>query len=340
VLMNIKSECEKYEYSWTESNHSAMTNFVLTSTHPSPLTHSLLNISSLLAQSLFPHIQYQACVGLLARALHLLHDWPHQLALLLHGLLPGGAQAPSVGLALIGKELDLQCNWAELRSIQCSEGLTMLDSLEKNKQKEFGEEEAELLADCFMLEDVIRCQKLQAEITEGDSEVQKFKGDASETCVDKIEEPDTSDTCLDLTPSLSGTQTLSLTGGEWKSEGVSDNVPLPDEGGEELPPPPPPSRSFHQRFLAGHSSTTLAVKELQKLKWTLNKISCPNGPPFPDLSLACKRFLLILVERGMGGKEDMAEEDRVSKLGIRQRVARWTFYHGKRNMQEFFISYC
>merc|ERR1712083_87632 len=126
-------------------------------------------------------------------------------------------------------------------SIQCSEGLTMLYSLEKNKQKELGEEESELVADCFMLEDVIRCQKLQAEITEGDIEVQKFKGDESETSVDINVEPNISDTCLDLTPSLSGTQTLSSTGGEWKSEGVSDNVPLPDEGGEELPPPPPPS---------------------------------------------------------------------------------------------------
>ena len=340
VLMNVKAECEKWEYSWSESNYGAMTSYVQASTHPSPLTHFLLNISSLLAQSLFPHIQYQERVGLLARAFHLLHAWPQQHALLLLGLLPGGAQAPSVGRALLGKELDLQCNWAELRSIQCSEGLTMLDTLEKNKQKGLGEDEAELLADCFMLEDVIRCQKLHAEITEGDREVKNFKGDISENSMDKNEEPDTSSTCLDLTPSLSGTQTLSLTGGEWKSEGVSDNVPLPDEGGEELPPPPPPSRSFHQRFLAGHSSTTLAVKELQKLKWTLDKISRPNSPPFPDLSLACKRFLLILVERGMGGKEDMGEEDRVSKLGIRQRVARWAFYHGKRDMQEFFITYC
>merc|ERR1719347_2361600 len=152
-----------------------MTSYVQASTHPSPLTHSLLNISSLLAQSLFPHIQYQERVGLLARAFHLLHAWPQQHALLLLGLLPGGAQAPSVGRALLGKELDLQCNWAELRSIQCSEGLVMLDSLEKNKQKVVREEELEMLVDCFMLEDVICCQKLEAEITEGEQEVKKFK---------------------------------------------------------------------------------------------------------------------------------------------------------------------
>lgn len=342
VVMRVKAECEKYKYCWTESNQNAMTNFVQMSTHPSPLTRSLLIVSSLLAQSLFPHIQYQTCVGLLGKALYSLHSWPQSHALLFHGLLPEGAQAPGVGRALLGKELDMQCNWSELRSVQCSEGLVMLDSLEKNKQKVVREEELEMLVDCFMLEDVIRCQKLEAEITEGEQEVKKFKRQSSETSDKKSEVPDTPGNELDLTPSLSGTQTLSLTGGgEWKSEGVSDNVPLPDNGTEELPPPPPPSRSFHQRFLAGQSCTTLAVKELQKLKWTLDKISSPNSPPFPDLSLACKRFLLILVEKGLGNKDDdMSEEDRVSKLGIRQRVARWAFYNGKRDMQEFFVVYC
>merc|ERR1711902_295601 len=109
-------------------------------------------------------------------------------------------------------ELDMQCNWSELRSVQCSEGL-------------------------FMLEDIIRCQKLEAEITEGEQEVKKFKRQSSEINDKKSEVPDTPGNELDLTPSLSGTQTLSLTGGgEWKSEGVSDNVPLPDNGTEELPP--------------------------------------------------------------------------------------------------------
>merc|ERR1712106_39281 len=100
----------------------------------------------------------------------------------------------------------------------------MLGSLEKNKQEKVEEEELELLADCFMLEDVIRSQKLQAEITEGQAEVVKFQ--TSGGGLDKVKKqdiPEAPDKTLDLTPSLSGTQTLSLTGpgGEWKSEGVS-----------------------------------------------------------------------------------------------------------------------
>ena len=80
-------------------------------------------------------------MGLVAKALHLLHTWPEQLALVLHGLLPGGGQAPAFGQAVLGRELDWQCNWAELRSVQCSEGLVRLDKLEKNKQEKVTEED-------------------------------------------------------------------------------------------------------------------------------------------------------------------------------------------------------
>merc|ERR1719468_4667 len=72
---------------------------------------------------------------------------------------------------------------------------------------------------------------------------------------------------VDLTPSLSEAQTLSLTeDGEWRSEGVSESVPLPAPGtgsaqDQSLPPPPPPSRSFHHRFLEGRSSSADAVRE-------------------------------------------------------------------------------
>ena len=340
VLRMVKDECDKLGYGWTKSNLETMTSFVLSSTHPSHLTQALLSVSSLMAQAIFPQTELQACVGLVAKALHLLHTWPEQLALVLHGLLPGGGQAPAVGQAVLGRELDWQCNWAELRSVQCSEGLVRLDKLEKNKAEKVTEEDMELLADCFMLEDVIRSQKLEAEIAEGQEEVDKFKPEVSVVGHGNTDSQEDTDKTLDLTPSLSGAQTLSLTGGEWKSEGVSDNVPLPDTGGEDLPPPPPPSRSFYQRFLSGQPDTTLAVKELQKLRWTLDRTTSPSSPPFPDLSLACKRFVQITVVRGMGSKEDpLGEEDRASKLGLRQKVSRWGYYHGRRGMQEFFIQH-
>merc|ERR1712126_338403 len=129
----------------------------------------------------------------------------------------------------------------------------------------------------FMLEDVILQQKLEAEIAEGHEEVE-----------------------LDLTPNLGGTQTLSLSGGpdgHWKSEGVGDTVPLPGGGDQgDLPPPPPPSRSFRQRFLADQPNTEMAVKELQKLKWTLNRRRVTNtNSPFPCLSLACSRLISLMV---------------------------------------------
>merc|ERR1712223_2333883 len=103
---------------------------------------------------------------------------------------------------------------------------------------------------------------------------------------------------LDLTPSLSGTQTLSLSGGgEWKSQGVSEG-PAPGRARDMLPPPPPLSKSFYQRFLQGKQDTVAAVQELQKLRWSLerSRTSSPSSP-FPCLSLLCSRYISLLVDR-------------------------------------------
>ena len=59
----------------------------------------------------------------------------------------------------------------ELRSLQTSEGASLLASLERDTSREVEEEHLELLADSLMLEDVIKEQKLQAEILEGEREV-------------------------------------------------------------------------------------------------------------------------------------------------------------------------
>ena len=59
----------------------------------------------------------------------------------------------------------------ELRSLQTSEGASLLAALERDSSREVVEEQLELLADSVMLEDVIKEQKLQAEILEGEREV-------------------------------------------------------------------------------------------------------------------------------------------------------------------------
>ena len=59
----------------------------------------------------------------------------------------------------------------ELRSLQTSEGASLLAALERDSSREVEEEQLELLADSVMLEDVIKEQKLQAEILEGEREV-------------------------------------------------------------------------------------------------------------------------------------------------------------------------
>ena len=150
---------------------------------------------------------------------------------------------------------------------------------------------------------------------------------------------------LDLTPSLGATQTLSLSGpgGEWQSQGVSDSVPLP--GGapsDSLPPPPPASRSFHQRFLVGQSSSEMAVKEIQKLKWCLDRSrSTSPSSPFPCLSLLCSRLVTLMEARDLGGPpaDQAPDEQMMGKLGLRQRVARWCYYNGVRGLQEFFLQH-
>ena len=159
-------------------------------------------------------------MGAIAQALHLLSSLPSLLIKLLPALLPKGSLPPAAGNALLGKPLDWQCNWPELRSIQTSEASARLFSLERGAE-ESDEEQFALLADAFMHEDIIHEQKLQAEIAEGEQAVKKFKPEAEVKGVKGGEEGEEKkeNVGLDLTPSLSGTQTLSLSGGgEWQSQ--------------------------------------------------------------------------------------------------------------------------
>ena len=63
--------------------------------------------------------------------------------------------------------------------------------------------------------------------------------------------------------------------------------------------------------------------------------------PFPDLTEVCKKFLLLMVEKNLGADQTQSEpeEDNVSKLSLRKKVARWGYYHGKRCYQEFFMKH-
>ena len=131
--------------------------------------------------------------------------------------------ATAAGKSLLGKPLDWQCNWPELRSIQTSEAAARLFDLEKGAEEK-EEEQLALLADAFMHEDIIQEQKLQAEIDEGEKAVKNFKPEAEMKSDETLEngenkKGENGNGGLDLTPSLGGTQTLSLSGGgEWKSQ--------------------------------------------------------------------------------------------------------------------------
>ena len=112
-----------------------------------------------------------------------------------------------------------------MRSIQASHARVTLAHLKRHPDLEVTEAELEDMADGVMMEDVIRRQKLEAEIREGEQAVQGFTvtevteaGDKEEAEAGlNREEEDTQG--VDLTPSLSGAQTLSLTeDGEWRSD--------------------------------------------------------------------------------------------------------------------------
>jgi len=320
--------------------------FISSSTHADEQKRKLLQVSGLICSCLSASSTPKESLGAIAQALHLIFSLPTLLINLLPALLPKGSLPPAAGHSLLGKPLDWQCNWPELRSIHTSEAVARLFSLERGAE-ESDEEQFSLLADAFMHEDIIHEQKLQAEIDEGEKAVKKFKPEAEvkgtgEEGGEDIEE-NKGKGGLDLTPSLSGTQTLSLSGpgGEWQSQGVSEG-PAPGRARDMLPPPPPLSKNFYQRFLQGKQDTVAAVQELQKLRWSLERSrTSSQSSPFPCLSLLCSRLISLLVDRNLGlPPADQADgEQEVAKLGLVQRLARFGYYHGLRIMQEFFLQH-
>ena len=163
----------------------------------------------------------------------------------------------------------------QVRSIQATVSAVTINHW-RHTSDDVTEDDLNSAADAVMLEDVIKRQKLEAEISEAEEAIKQFQSqdhgenDEKETSEASESQSGDGEEGLDLTPSLSGAQTLSLSSsGDWVSQGVSDSVPLPSQPSDHtLPPPPPPCRNFHHRFLEGRSSSSDAVKELQKLRWT------------------------------------------------------------------------
>ena len=277
LLQTIRSECDRLGYDWSSSNRQLLSNFVRTNSVRDPRSGALVQSAQLLLSALFSaESEPQSCLASVAACLHLLSSAQLLTPQFVTEMFPDGvAGGPPVGLALLGRPLDWQCNWHQLTSILAWHAALTINTWAGSSNTNINQSDLLDVADAVMLDDVIKRQKLCAEIEEGEDAVAKFfvaniestsADEADKTEEEVVAPPDTNN--VDLTPSLRGTQTLSLSeDGKWKSEGVSDSVPL--SGTEDnLPPPPPPTRSFHDRFLKGRSSNTDALKEIQKLKWT------------------------------------------------------------------------
>jgi hypothetical protein len=213
------------------------------------------------------------------------------------------------------------------------------------------------VADALMLDDIIFLQKIREEITEAEAALAAYDP-AKEALVADQEERDAAEEQqqeaaaepgLDFTPSLSGTQTLSLdSSGDWRSAGLTSEIPLPLQGMRELPPPPKPTASFYERFLRGKRDTVEAQKEMEKLRWIVSRREAAAAAPFPDLTVCLKKLVEVMVARDLGMVEEIhrkhdedgeEEEEEKKKIPFRKRVTRFGYYFGVRKHQDFFLKY-
>ena len=283
VQKMVKANCDQLDYSRSDTKLMIVTSFGSSNIHLNPPTQAFL---ALLAQAIVTRTEYQACLGLMASALHQIHSWPEQIALLLPGLLPGGVHDPSVGQRALCTELGWQCNWAEVASESCSVEVGKLHRFEVDKQK-LEETELKELASCFIYEDGVNYQNFEAEIAEGLKKLNKFKAEDFDVKSgnDDTEECDTSD--------------------QSDKQWLSDNV-------HSIHP-------FNQKSLPGHPDTTWVIKEPQKPRLTLDSTTSTFSFLFLDLPHGCKRF--VIIKRGLDRKEgQLGEVEKASKLGLRQSV--------------------
>ena len=208
------------------------------------------------------------------------------------------------------------------------------------------------VADALMLDDIIFLQKIREEIAEAEAALAAYDpakealvADEEErtAAAEEAEAQEAENAGPDFTPSLSGTQTLSLDGsGAWRSEGLTSEIPLPLQGMRELPPPPKPTASFYQRFLRGKRDSVEAQKEVEKLRWVLARHEAPQAP-FPDLTASLKKLVEVMAEKGLGMVEEIQrqeeQEEEKKKIPFRKKVARFGYFYGVRKHQDSFLKF-
>jgi len=353
LLIQMQKEMVDLDLSCDRSRLPELDQFVRTTSSGDRSRSRLLKVAGHLAQATLHAANGDTQLSLeqISMALSVLHSCPDQLFRVVKAVFPKGTQPPEAGRALNKlTPLDWQCRWPQLRSIQCSEALALLHS----KSTVWDEEMMLDVADAFMQEDVLLAQKLGAEIAEGEHALTTFNPDQEEAEPDVAEDASAAQcTTLDLTPSLTGPQTVNLGEAATTAAAVTEensgggcggHVPLPP-GIENLPAPAPqPSLSFYHRFLKGRKDSKEAMKELQKLKWMLSKQDALLLP-YPDLSLCCKDLLQVLLEKGLG--QSQAEEteelkearDQGKDLPFTKKLARFGYYKGARLHQEYFLQH-
>jgi len=335
LLCRLETLCRDHKLSCDVSSVSAIQEFVRTTNAGDKTKTRQLAVAGHIAAALAARSEPQLCLNKVSLALGELHDDPLSLERMAGALFPKGTQPIQVGEALLGTALDWQCSWPELRSIQCSEAVAILHS----KKTAWDEDVMVDVADAFMLEDVLFCQKLAAEIKEGEAAVADFDPEKEKTISVVGDEAEEEREQVDFTPSLTGTQTISLAGdGNWKSEGLTSEIPLPPGGLENLPPPPKQTTSFYIRFLRGKPDTVGATKEIQKLKWILSKQSA-LVVVYPDLTECCRKLLALLLEHNLGKLIQMDDGENETKISFSQKLARFGYYKGARLHQEFFLQH-
>ena len=171
LLQRIRAECGDYD--WSGDNVDKITGFVSTIVSPDKVTQTLVKCAALMIQSLsLSQSQPQQSLAHMATCLDQLSSCKDRCYQLLLQLFPQGvSDAPSLGSAVLGRQLDWQCNWLEVRSIMATHAAVTLTHWRHNPGQEVTEEQLTDIADAVMLEDVIKRQKLEAEAPEAFIEV-------------------------------------------------------------------------------------------------------------------------------------------------------------------------
>ena len=117
LLQEIRAQCDKEGYTWSEENLEKSRQFAESLSHQDPVTRTVISCGGHLVSALHSD-QAQERLGHVATCVSLLTSdhVPHDTCLgHLRRLFPAGvATPPDVGRAVLGRELDWQCNWIQV----------------------------------------------------------------------------------------------------------------------------------------------------------------------------------------------------------------------------------